>query len=209
MKPTNKQISEHNKLEVLKSIANNGWMTTALCGAWQWPNSTKKVADHKAGQIIKKLLKDGLVFERKTPEMYSAWVLTHAGAEKVNRHFGECDVTEWARHGYNIIPSYYQRHTKIVEYLIRESKKGLAVLGKAQLRGLKFRERLPTRFPVFDAVTVNPQSNYTVGVLIVSNCCVSTQQRIMKCRKHVDEIHLIGDPRTISGLRKFLGQKID
>jgi len=213
MKTTNKQKSEHNKLEVLKAIATNGWMTTALCGAWQWANSSKKVADHKAGQIIKKLQEAGLVIERKTPEQISAWVLTHAGAEVVNAHFEENGISEWARHGYDIVPSYHVRHAKVVEYMIQAGKEGLAVMGNARIRSLRAKQKKDKVeeekiFPVFDAVTVDLASDYTTGVLIVGNCGESTQERIRKCRKHVNEIQLIGDPRTIRGLQRQLGQEI-
>ena len=213
MKTTNKEKSEHNKLEVLKAIANNGWMTTALCGAWQWSKSSKKVADHKALGILKKLQKDGLVFEKKTPDQITAWVLTHSGAEVVNAHFEENGIREWAHHGYDIVPSYLVRHAKVVEYLIRAGEKGLAIIGNAQIRSLRNKQRKDKvdkdkMFPMFDAVTVNLESNYTVGVLIVGNCGESTQERLTKYRKHVDEIHLIGDPRTIRGLQRKLGQEI-
>lgn len=196
--------AKENEMEIMKAIANNGWMTTSLAGSWQWVKSSKKVADKKALDVLNRLLENGFIFEKKTPKGTAAWVLTRLGADIVNSHFEEIGVTPWAHHGYEVSLLHYQHHIDIVKYLVGKRKQGLAVLGKAQLRA----KHIPKAFAEFDAMTVEVESDYTIGVLSVSNCADSTQDRIVRLRKLCDELQLIGDPLIIRGLQRKLGQKI-
>lgn|GEM_PF-5027413 len=197
--------ARENEIEVLKAISNTGWMTTSLAGSWQWIESSKKVGDKKALDVLTRLLERGLVFKKMTPRGSAAWVLTRLGADIVNSHLEEIGATPWAHHGYEISPLHYQHHIDIVKYLVSKRKQGLAVLGKAQLRS----KHIPKALAEFDAMTVEIESNYTVGVLSVSNCADSTQDRIVRLRKLCNELQLIGDPLIIRGLQRKLGHRIE
>lgn len=197
----NKQKAAQNELEALKALANCGWMTTRLIALWVWTESTQHVAINKAQILLKRLGARKQVLERETPIGMKAWILTDTGAKRVNAELEELGFSRgWAHHGYDLSTLHFQKQITIVEYLIEQRKAGLAVVGKAGLRaGL-----LPEKFKDFDAVTVNFDSGYTKGVLVIGNSSEGMQNRVARCESICNEVKLIGDPIIIRGLQKKL-----
>jgi hypothetical protein len=197
----NKEKAAQNELETLKALANCGWMTTRLIALWVWTDSTTHVAVNKAQLALKRLAEKKLILERDTPVGMKAWVLTEAGADRVNATLEEQGYSRgWAHHGYDLSTLHYQKQITVVEYLIQQRKAGLAVVAKAGLRaGL-----LPEKFKDFDAVTVNFDSGYTQGVLVIGNSSEGMQYRVARCEGICNEMKLIGDPLIIRGLQKKL-----
>jgi hypothetical protein len=201
----NKEKAAQNELEALKALANCGWLTTRLVGLWVWTDSTNHVAVNKAQLVLKRLAKKKQILERDTPVGMKAWVLTATGAERVNAELEAQGYSRgWAHHGYDLSTLHFQKQMTAVEYLIQQRKAGLAVVGKAGLRaGL-----LPEKFKDFDAVTVNFDTSYTQGVLVIGNSNEAMQDRVARCEGTCD-VHLIGDPIIIRGLRKKLRARTD
>jgi len=195
---TNKLKAAQNELEVLKALANCGWMITSQIAGWVWTDSEKHTAVNKAQLVLKRLAIKKQVLERETPIGVKAWILTEIGAERVNLMLeAEGYSRGWAHHGYDLSTLHYQKQITVVAYLIEQRKAGLAVVGKAGLRaGL-----LPEKFKDFDAVTVNFNSDYTTGVLVIGNCAESTLDRILQAEA-ICNVHLIADPLIIRGLEK-------
>lgn len=197
---TNKRRAAQNELEVLKALANCGWMITRQIASWVWTDSTKHVAINKAQLVLKRLAAKKQVLERQTPVGVKAWVLTEPGADRVNAELeGQGYSRGWAHHGYDLSTLHFQKQITVAEYLIEHRMAGLAVVGKAGLRAGLLHEQ----FQEFDAVTVNFDSDYTTGVLVVSNSAESTLDRIARCRG-ICKTHLIGDPLIIRGCEKKL-----
>lgn len=200
---TNKIRATQNEIEILKALANNGWMTTRLIALWVWHGSTEHVAVNKAQLVLKRLKSQKEVIERTTPVGMKAWVLTNSGADRVNMALiSEGAHRGWAHHGYDLSTLHFQKHVEIVEYLIAKKQRGAEVFGKAALRAGILHEL----FGEFDAVVEYKESSYIEGVLKVSNCAESTENRIARCRK-ICSTHLIGDPLVIRGLQKRIGHK--
>ncbi len=197
----NKQRAAQNELETLKALANNGWMTTRLVALWVWTESTPHVAINKAQILLKRLGAKKQVLEGETPVGMKAWILTDTGADRVNAELQEQGYSRgWAHHGYDLSTLHFQKQITIVEYLIEQRNAGLAVVGKAGLRA----GVLPKRFKDFDAVTVNFESGYTKGVLVIGNSSEGMQDRVARCEGICNEVKLIGDPIIIRGLQKKL-----
>ena len=196
----NKLKAAQNELEVLKALANCGWMITSHIASWVWTDSAKHVGINKAQLVLTRLAEKKEVLERQTPVGIKAWILTEPGAARVNAELESQGYSRgWAHHGYDLSTLHFQKQITVVEYLIAHRIAGLAVVGKAGLRaGL-----LDKQFKEFDAVTVNFDSDYTTGVLVVSNSAESTLDRIARCRG-ICKTHLIGDPLIISGCEKKL-----
>jgi hypothetical protein len=194
----NKLKAAQNELEVLKALANCGWMTTRLIALWVWTESTPHVAVNKAQLVLKRLAEKRQVLKRNTPVGMKAWILTSIGSSRVNAELEKQGYSRgWAHHGYDVSTLQFQKQIIIVEYLIQQRKVGLAVVGKAGLRaGL-----LPKEFQEFDAVTVNFDSGYTEGVLLIGNSAESMQDRVARCEA-ICNVKLIGDPLIINGLKK-------
>lgn len=187
-------------MEALKALANCGWLTTRLIALWVWTDSTPHVALNKAQLVLKRLAKKKQILERETPVGMKAWVLTDTGADRVNAVLEAQGYSRgWAHHGYDLSTLHFQKKITVVEYLIQQRKAGLAVVGKAGLRaGL-----LPEKFKDFDAVTVNFDSGYTQGVLVIGNSSEAMQDRVARC-EGICDVTMIGDPIIIRGLRKKL-----
>ncbi len=197
---TNKIKAAENEMEALKALANCGWLTTRLIALWVWTDSTPHVALNKAQLVLKRLAKKKQILERETPVGMKAWVLTDTGADRVNAVLEAQGYSRgWAHHGYDLSTLHFQKKITVVEYLIQQRKAGLAVVGKAGLRaGL-----LPEKFKDFDAVTVNFDSGYTQGVLVIGNSSEAMQDRVARC-EGICDVTMIGDPIIIRGLRKKL-----
>jgi hypothetical protein len=197
---TNKIKAAENEMEALKALANCGWLTTRLIALWVWTDSTPHVALNKAQLVLKRLAKKKQILERETPVGMKAWVLTDTGADRVNAVLEAQGYSRgWAHHGYDLSTLHFQKQITVVEYLIQQRKAGLAVVGKAGLRaGL-----LPEKFKDFDAVTVNFDSGYTQGVLVIGNSSEAMQDRVARC-EGICDVTMIGDPIIIRGLRKKL-----
>lgn len=196
---SNKIKATENELEALKALANCGWLTTRLVALWVWADSTPHVAINKAQLVLKRLAKKKQVLERETPVGMKAWVLTDTGADRVNMELEAQGYSRgWAHHGYDLSTLHFQKQVTVVEYLIQQRKAGFAVVGKAGLRaGL-----LPKKFMDFDAVTVNFDTSYTQGVLVIGNSSEGMQDRVARCEGICNEVKLIGDPLIIRGLQK-------
>lgn len=196
----NRIKAAENEVEALKALANCGWLTTRLVALWVWTDSTPHVAINKAQLVLKRLAKKKQVLGRETPVGMKAWVLTGTGADRVNMELEAQGYSRgWAHHGYDLSTLHFQKQITVVEYLVQQRKAGLAVVGKAGLRaGL-----LPEKFKDFDAVTVNFDSDYTQGVLVIGNSTEGMQDRVARC-EGICDVQLIGDPLIIRGLRKKL-----
>lgn len=199
---TRKKAAE-NEIEVLKAIANCGWLTTNLVARWVWQESKTHTAVNKAQLVLKRLVEGNEVLERLAGTGVKAWVLTQKGADRVNADLLEKGFSEgWAHHGYDISSLHFLKQVQIVEYLIEKRREGLAVVGKAGLRTAL----VDKKYAEFDAVTVNFESGYTVGVLVVSNQAESTISRVERLEK-VCKIELIGDSRIVKGVQKKIEQR--
>ena len=100
---TNRIRAVQTELEVLKALANCGWMSTRLIGRWVWGNSSDHVAINKAQLVLKRLSDQRQVLERGTPVGMKAWVLTKSGADRVNAELLAQGYSRgWAHHGYDL-----------------------------------------------------------------------------------------------------------
>lgn len=199
----NKFKAAQNEIEILKALANNGWMTTRLIALWVWNKSNEHVAVNKAQLVLKRLQNKRQIIARPTPVGTRAWILTSAGVDRINAALVEEGAHRgWAHHGYDLSTLHYRKQVDIIEYLIEKRKQGFDVFGKAALRAGIVHELLGE----FDAVIEYKNSDYIEGVLKVSNCAESTENRIARCR-NICKTHLIGDPLVIKGLQKKTGRK--
>lgn len=190
-----REIAKHNELEVLKALANCGWMTTSMLARWVWLNSSVHVANNKAQLVLKRLVAKKLVLERQTTAGVKTWVLTQPGADLVNKTFERA----WAQHGYDISTLHMSKQMLITNFLIEQRQYGREVIGKAGIRAGLVHESLSD----CDAVVLD--GDYTFAVLVVSNSRTTTVERVARLEK-VCETSLIGDSHLITRVRKELEQ---
>jgi hypothetical protein len=197
---TSKDKASQNELEVLKGIANVGWLTTRLVAHWVWMDSREHVAVNKAQLVLRRLEEKGQVLARVTLAGPKAWVLTSAGAERVNDAAIQAGYARgWAHHGYDISTMQHQKQLIVVSHLTKLRKAGLAAVGKAGLRaGL-----VDARLVNLDGVAVDVNSGKRTGFLFVFNAAESTLARVAHFRK-LGALELLGDPRIIRTIHRKL-----
>lgn len=191
------QAGRNNELEVLKALANCGWLTTSLLARWVWCDSSLKTGVNKAQQVTKRLVARGEILRRNTLSGPSAWILTERGAQRINNTLLQNGFKKgWAHHGYDISTLQYLKQHLVTEHLIEYRIAGYAAVGKAGIRaGL-----VDARYTKLDGVAVNFTDGYTVGLLFVVDRSPSTRERVDTLRK-VCTLILIGQPETIQALR--------
>lgn len=187
-----------NELEVLKALANCGWLTTNLLAQWVWCDSSLKTGINKAQQITRRLLLNGEILARVTLAGPKAWILTQRGALRINDSLVQLGFAKgWAHHGYAISTLQHLKQILVVQALIKYRVDGFAAVGKAGIRaGLVSSKYLP-----LDGVVVNIINGYTMGLLYVSDRSPSTQDRVAKLRSSCTLI-LIGEPRIVKVLSR-------
>ena len=199
----NFEIAKNNELEVLKAIANCGWVSTNMLARWVWCNSNLKTGINKAQQVTKRLISRGEILRRVTISGPSAWVLTEHGAQRLNDSLRQNGFKRgWAHHGYDISTLQYLKQNLIVEQLTKYRTAGYAAVGKAGIRaGL-----VSAEYRSLDGVVVNISDGYTIGLLFVSDRSPSTQERITTMGR-VCPLILIGTTETIQALRTKVNYK--
>lgn len=198
-KPTsNKIIGMRRESEMLRVMANYGWITARMGGLAVYTDNSETVAVNKSRTVLQRLKEKKEVLTRKTGVGTTAYVLTERGANRVNEELLQEGFSRgWAHHGLDLSTLHYEKQEVIVDYLNERKKRGMAVIGKAGMRaGL-----IPEEFHVFDAVSVYLDSDYTEGLLVLGNCAEGTLDRILQAKK-LCNVHLIADPLVIKGLEK-------
>lgn len=192
---------KQNELEVLKALANCGWMTTRLLALWVWSDSDLHTGINKARQVLARLEAARQVLRRDTLVGAAAWVLTAGGSQRVNDWLLAKGFSRgWAHHGYDLSTRMYAKHLAVIAHLAMKRKDGLAAIGRAGIRaGL-----VGAEFADFDGVIVEVESRYTKGVLYVSHCHDEIQQRAKRLAR-ICELDMIGEPQLIRRLQKAIG----
>lgn len=201
-RPSVRELAAARELEALKALASCGWLTTRQVALWVWNTSSEHVAINKAQLVLKRLKEKKEVLARETEAGVTAWVLTKAGAEKVNVDLASGGYREWAHHGLDLGMFEYARTMTLNDFLARkmreESTRG--AVGKAGLRaGL-----IPALKDADGAYLIdNGKGGYTVvGVLAVTNAREPLQAKYKALRSLSVKIDLAGDARLTATLRQ-------
>jgi hypothetical protein len=195
-----KAKASQNELELLKGLANLGWLTTRLAALWVWLDSSDHVAVNKAQLTLNRLERKGYVLCRTTLAGPKAWILTSAGAERVNDAMTQAGYARgWAHHGYDISTNQYAKQMAVVGYLTALRKAGLAAVGKAGMRAGLVGSHLAS----LDGVAADMKSGKWLGCLFVTNAAESTLARVVHFRK-LCALELLGDAQVVRTIQRKL-----
>lgn len=128
MNPNMQQARQYEN-QALIAIGLVGWLTTAQVAAWLWPGPNKHAATNKAGRVLARLTKNGLLMRRQTCTGIWAYLLTNTGAGRAN-HAYEMPLF---RAGYDLSMLDVYRQSTIVAHLIEDPAE--VKLGPAGIRG--------------------------------------------------------------------------
>lgn len=195
-------IARENEHDALVQIASFGWLTTKQIALLVYQQSSEHVAVNKAQLMTKRLESRGFIKARETPAMIKAWILTNAGADRLNAELNERGFDGWARAGYDLETSQYQRHVETVAFLTEKRKQGCAIVGRAGVRAGVVENKYVTCDGIY--AFLENDSYIKRGVLVVKNTSKTTIDKIRGLLAQNVELDLIADSRVIKKVRSLV-----
>lgn len=225
---TTRDTARKHESEALEALANFGLLTSRQVGTWVFGSAgNENTRQAKTQRLLARLEKRGEIIRRgigqamkvKQERDYKpapgsqlvGWVLSQAGAERVNDALEDQGFERWAHHGRDLglYSAGTEKHRVVTDFGIAKEKEGCLVFGKAALRaGVISKDR----FGDCDAVVMKPGSggSYTTSaVVFIGDAYSSTLERVRKLKSRVGadtELVLLGEPRWTKEVRKALGQ---
>lgn len=210
--PTTRRLTLERENEALEALATCGIMSSRQLSEWVYGVENRGAAQTKAQRLLSRLEAKGFIIRRDAVRPGSGlvvWVLSRAGAERVNDELEDAGYRRWAHHGTDLGLMLGERATAVTDFLVKRKTAGFMVFGRAALRAGVLSA---SQFGGCDAAIAKETEDgrYTVsGVVFIADAYSSTVRRVKTVIKALGdsvETLLIGELRRVRELRKFLGQ---
>jgi hypothetical protein len=195
----NVEKARAKELQVLAAVGLVGWLTAKQVAAWVWPDNAPGAAKNRAAETLQRLIERRHLLRRETGSGTWSYLLTRAGAARVNEQL----VYPVCREGYDLSQLDIDRQAVIVAYLL--SQRGALRLGPAGVRG-GVRTGLvnDTALRHADALTRDPETGNWVPAMLARTLHPELLKKARRLRAAAGRLELLGHPGLLRQFRKAM-----